>query len=98
LNTAQQFQQLISEVEELLERLDDEHGPQLSQLLAQVEKTMSQAKIALTQQAKSAASQIRQYVGRTDGYVRRHPRTVFASGILIGTLLGFLVASARSSD
>jgi ElaB/YqjD/DUF883 family membrane-anchored ribosome-binding protein len=59
---------------------------------------MSDAKSALTKQGKSTAAQMRHYAGMADDYITGYPRTAFASGILIGGLLGFLIASARSSD
>jgi ElaB/YqjD/DUF883 family membrane-anchored ribosome-binding protein len=98
LNNSRKFEQLVNEVEELLARLDDEHSPQLDKLRAQVEATMSEAKSALTNQAKSTAAQVRHYAGIADDYITGYPRTAFASGILIGAALGFLIASARSSD
>jgi ElaB/YqjD/DUF883 family membrane-anchored ribosome-binding protein len=97
-NTSQKFQRLITDVEELLARLDDEHGPQLNQLRDRIEATMSQAKAALTRQGSSTAAQVRQYAGIADDYITGYPRTAFASGILIGAVLGFLVATARSGD
>jgi ElaB/YqjD/DUF883 family membrane-anchored ribosome-binding protein len=98
LNNSRKFEQLVNEVEELLARLDDEHSPQLDKLRAQVEATMSEAKSALTNQGKSTAAQVRHYAGIADDYITGYPRTAFASGILIGAALGFLIASARSSD
>jgi ElaB/YqjD/DUF883 family membrane-anchored ribosome-binding protein len=98
LNNSRKFERLVNEVEELLARLDDEHSPQLDKLRAQVEATMSEAKSALTKQGKSTAAQVRHYAGIADGYITGYPRTAFASGILIGAALGFLIASARSSD
>jgi ElaB/YqjD/DUF883 family membrane-anchored ribosome-binding protein len=89
---------LIDDVEELLARLDDEHSPQLDQLRDRVEATMSEAKSVLTKQGRSAAAQVRHYAGMADDYITGYPRTAFASGILIGSFLGFLIASARSSD
>ncbi|HXP24675.1 MAG TPA: DUF883 family protein [Steroidobacteraceae bacterium] len=98
MNNSRKFEQLVNEVEELLARLDDEHGPQLDKLRAQVESTMSEAKSALTRQGKSTAAQVRHYAGIADDYITGYPRTAFASGILIGAALGFLIASVRSSD
>jgi ElaB/YqjD/DUF883 family membrane-anchored ribosome-binding protein len=98
LNTPQKFQQLITDVEELLARLDDEHGPQLDKLRGRIEATMSQAKAALTKQGNSTAAQVRQYAGMADDYITGYPRTAFASGIVIGAVLGFLAATARSGD
>jgi ElaB/YqjD/DUF883 family membrane-anchored ribosome-binding protein len=96
LNTPRQFQQLIIDVEELLARLDDEHGPQFDKLRDRIEATMSQAKGALTRQGNSTAAQVRQYAGIADDYITEYPRAAFASGILIGAVLGFLAATARS--
>jgi ElaB/YqjD/DUF883 family membrane-anchored ribosome-binding protein len=98
LNTSRKFEQLITDVEELLARLDDEHGPQFDKLRDRIETTMSQAKAALTKQGNSTAAQVRQYAGMADDYITGYPRTAFASGILIGAALGFLVATARSGD
>lgn len=102
LNTSRKFQQLITDVEELLARLDDEHGPQFDQLRDRIEATMSQAKAALTKGGSSTATQVRQYAGMADdyitGYITGYPRIAFTSGILIGTVLGFLAATARARD
>jgi ElaB/YqjD/DUF883 family membrane-anchored ribosome-binding protein len=98
LDAPRQFQQLTADVEELLARLDDEHGPQLGELRARVEETLSQAQAALAKQGKTAAAQVRHYAGMADDYISGYSRTAFASGILIGAAFGFLVASARSSD
>jgi ElaB/YqjD/DUF883 family membrane-anchored ribosome-binding protein len=98
LNTSRKFQQLITDVEELLARLDDEHGPQFDKLRDRIEETMSQAKATLTKQSNSTADQVRQYAGMADDYITEYPRTAFASGILLGAVLGFLLATARSRD
>jgi ElaB/YqjD/DUF883 family membrane-anchored ribosome-binding protein len=90
--------QLVTDVEELLARLDDEHGPQLDQLRGRVEDTLTEAKAVLAKQGKTTAAQVRQYAGMADDYITGYPRTAFASGILIGAVLGFLAASARSGD
>lgn len=94
LETPRRFQQLITDVEELLARLDDEHSPQLDQLRNRIEATVS----TLNRHSQSTAAQVRHYAGMADDYITGYPRTAFASGILIGGLLGFLLASARSSD
>ena len=94
LETPRKFQQLIDDVEELLARLDDEHSPQLDQLRSRIEATLT----ALNQRGQSTAAQVRHYAGMADDYITGYPRTAFASGIVIGGLLGFLLASARSSD
>jgi ElaB/YqjD/DUF883 family membrane-anchored ribosome-binding protein len=98
LNTSRKFQQLITDVEELLARLDDEHGPQFDKLRDRIEATMSQAKAALKNSGNNTATQFRQYAGIADDYITGYPRTAFASGILIGAVLGFVVATARSGD
>ena len=98
LETPRQFQQLINEVDELLARLDDEHSPQLDELRSRVEATMSQAKSALRKQGPSTASQVRHYAAVADDYIRGYPRMAFASGILLGVVLGFIAASARARD
>ena len=98
MNTSRKFQQLITDVEELLARLDDEHGPQFDKLRDRIEATMSQAKAALQKPGNNTAAQFRQYAGIADDYITGYPRTAFASGILLGAALGFLVATARSGD
>jgi ElaB/YqjD/DUF883 family membrane-anchored ribosome-binding protein len=94
LETPRQFRQLINDVEELLARLDDEHSPQIDDLRKRLEATVS----ALNERGRSTAAQVRHYAGVADDYITGYPRTAFASGLLIGGLLGFLLASLRSSD
>jgi ElaB/YqjD/DUF883 family membrane-anchored ribosome-binding protein len=94
LETPRQFRQLINDVEELLARLDDEHSPQIDDLRKRLEATVS----ALNERGRSTAAQVRHYAGVADDYITGYPRTAFASGILIGGLLGFLLASLHSSD
>jgi ElaB/YqjD/DUF883 family membrane-anchored ribosome-binding protein len=98
LETPRKFEHLIDDVEELLARLDDEHSPQLDALRRRVETTIEQARSAVGNQGKSTAAQVRHYAGMADDYITGYPRTAFASGILLGGLLGFLIASVRSSD
>ena len=94
METPRKFRQLINDVEELLARLDDEHSPQLDDLRRRLEANV----FALNQRGRSTAAQVRHYAGVADDYITGYPRTAFASGILIGAALGFLVASLRSSD
>ena len=89
-----QFEQLIDDVEELLARLDDEHSPQIDDLRRRLEATVS----ALNEQGRSTAAQLKHYAGMADNSITGYPRTAFASGVLIGGLLGFLLASVRSRD
>jgi ElaB/YqjD/DUF883 family membrane-anchored ribosome-binding protein len=98
LNNSRNFQQLVTDVEELLASLDDEHSPRFHELRDRVEATISQAKGSLRKHGNATASKLRGYAGTADDYITGYPRTAFASGILIGGLLGFLIASARSSD
>jgi ElaB/YqjD/DUF883 family membrane-anchored ribosome-binding protein len=98
LEAPRQFQRLVSDVEELLERLDDEHSPHFEKLRDRVEATMAEAKTALTKHGTSTAAQVRRYAGMAEDYITGYPRAAFASGILIGALFGFLVASIRSGD
>jgi ElaB/YqjD/DUF883 family membrane-anchored ribosome-binding protein len=98
VTSPQQFQQLVTEVEELLASLDDEHNPRFNELRDRVEATMSQAETALKKRGNATASKLRDYAGMADDYITGYPRTAFASGILLGAAVGFLVASLRSSD
>jgi ElaB/YqjD/DUF883 family membrane-anchored ribosome-binding protein len=98
VNHSRNFQQLVTDVEELLASLDDEHSPRFEELRDRVEATISQAKAALSRHSNATISQVRHYAGIADDYITGYPRTAFASGILIGAALGFLIASARSAE
>ena len=98
MNHSRNFQQLVTDVEELLASLDDEHSPRFEELRDRVEATISQAKAALSRHSNATISQVRHYAGIADDYITGYPRTAFASGILIGAALGFLIESARSAE
>lgn len=98
VNNPRQFQQLVTDVEELLASLDDEHSPRFGELRDRLEATVSQAKSALGTHGSATASKLRDYAGMANDYIIGYPRTAFASGILIGTVIGFLIASLRSGE
>ena len=98
MKAPRQFKRLITDVEELLAELNDEHGYEVEELRRRVEETLSQAKSALRSNSKTTVAQVARYAGIADDYITGYPRTAFASGILIAAALGFLVSSARSSD
>jgi ElaB/YqjD/DUF883 family membrane-anchored ribosome-binding protein len=96
MKTPRKLKQLITDVEDLLAGLNDEHGPEVEEMRSRVEETISQAKRALSKQGRTTAAQVKQYAGMADDYITGYPRMAFASGILIGGVLGFLAASAHS--
>ena len=92
MKASHRVDQLLSEVEELLAELRDEHGPEVAELRARVEETVAAAKRAIGDQGKSAAAQARRYVRAVDGYITSYPRISFLTGIAVGGVLVYLAS------
>ena len=90
---------LVSDVEELLSELKDEHGPEVQELRHRVEDALAPAKRAIYQQSDNATARIGRYASTVDGYVNDYPRAAFLTGACIFGTLGYLVGTmARERD
>jgi ElaB/YqjD/DUF883 family membrane-anchored ribosome-binding protein len=90
---------LVTDVEELLNELKDEHGPEVQKLREQVEDTLEATKHAIRQQGDNAAARIGRYASSVDGYIADYPRLSFLTGACIFGTLGYLAGTmARGRD
>jgi len=96
MNNSQTLNRLVSDVEELLAALDDEHSPQIDELSARVEDALSAAKRALAVRRQSAVRRIGRYAKSVDGYITGFPRLGFLTGILTGVAIAYLTGVAKS--
>jgi ElaB/YqjD/DUF883 family membrane-anchored ribosome-binding protein len=93
------FTILADEVEELLDELQDAHGPEVQELRTRVEGALIAAKDAIGQQSSKASARIAQYAGSVDEYINDYPRLAFITGALIFGTIGYLAgATARKRE
>jgi len=87
---------LAGDVEELLDELTDEHGPEVQELRNRVEDTLDAAKRAIARQRNKPSVRIGRYAGLVNGYITGYPRLAFLTGALIFGTIGYLAgATAR---
>jgi ElaB/YqjD/DUF883 family membrane-anchored ribosome-binding protein len=96
MKTSQTLDRLVSDVEELLAALEDEHAPQIAVLSGRVEDALSAAKRALAGQRQSAVRRIGRYAKSVDGYITGFPRLGFLTGILAGVGIAYLSGITKS--
>jgi ElaB/YqjD/DUF883 family membrane-anchored ribosome-binding protein len=90
---------LVSDVEELLSELKDEHGPEVQELRDRVEDALVSAKRVIHQQSHNATARIGRYASTVDGYINDYPRVAFLTGACIFGTIGYLAGSmGRARD
>jgi ElaB/YqjD/DUF883 family membrane-anchored ribosome-binding protein len=96
MNSARTFSKLANDVEELLEELKGEHGPEVQELRIRVEDALDAAKRAVARESDHTGARIRRYASSVDGYINDYPRLAFLSGAVIFGTIGYLAgATAR---
>jgi ElaB/YqjD/DUF883 family membrane-anchored ribosome-binding protein len=96
MKSSKTFAKLSHDVEELLEELNGEHGPEVQELRNRVEDTLDAAKRAVARQRNTTSFRIGQYASAVDGYITDYPRLAFVTGALIFGSIGYLAgATAR---
>jgi ElaB/YqjD/DUF883 family membrane-anchored ribosome-binding protein len=96
MNSAKTFSKLAADVEELLDELKDENGPEVQELRNRVEDALDAARRAIARHDNHAGARIARYASSVDGYITGYPRLAFLSGALIFGTIGYLAgATAR---
>jgi ElaB/YqjD/DUF883 family membrane-anchored ribosome-binding protein len=96
MNSARTFSKLANDVEELLEELKGEHGPEVQELRIRVEDALDAAKRAVARESDHTGARIRRYASSVDGYINDYPPLAFLSGAVIFGTIGYLAgATAR---
>ena len=98
MNTSKKLTQLVIDVEELLAALSNEHSPEVKELRDQVEDAIASAKHAIATQGKSATARLAHYAGSVDDYITQYPRLAFATGALIGSVIGYVAGLTSSKE
>lgn len=99
MKRANTLTKLVNDVEELLDELKDEHGPEVQELRHRVEDALAPAKRAIYQQGDNAAARIGRYAGTVDGYINDYPRAAFLAGACIFGTIGYMAGTmARGRD
>jgi ElaB/YqjD/DUF883 family membrane-anchored ribosome-binding protein len=87
----QEVETLISEVEELIERLGDTADPGIARIRARVAETVRSTRRALSEGAAGVQRQARQALTAGDTYVRAQPWEAIGFAAAVGVVIGFLV-------
>jgi ElaB/YqjD/DUF883 family membrane-anchored ribosome-binding protein len=99
MKSARTFPQLANDVEELLDALKDDHGPEVQELRLRVEDALVAARRAIARQHNNAGARIARYASSVDGYINDYPRLAFLSGAVMFGTIGYLAgATARWRD
>jgi ElaB/YqjD/DUF883 family membrane-anchored ribosome-binding protein len=87
MNPSRSLNKLISDVEELLAELSDEHSPQIDELRNRMAGTIVSAKRAIASQHTSGVARLHHYAESVDNYITGFPRLGFLTGILVGGII-----------
>jgi ElaB/YqjD/DUF883 family membrane-anchored ribosome-binding protein len=98
MNNNNAMDQLVSEAEELLSKLQDATNPEIKRLRAKVESGLADAKRAASDQVQLGAEKLREVTGSVVAYVRENPWIAVAAGTAIAVALLYMAFSAQGSD
>jgi ElaB/YqjD/DUF883 family membrane-anchored ribosome-binding protein len=97
MNNNNALDQLVSEAEELLSKLQDASNPEIRRLRAKVESGIADAKRAASDQLQMGAEKLRQVTGSVVEYVQENPWIAVAAGTAIAVALLYM-AFGRAAD
>ncbi len=87
MKDSKQLDSLIQNVEELMQNLAGDQSPHVQELKGRVQDAVD----SLEAQRKSAARRMRRYAASVDRYITGYPRLGFATGVVVGGLIVYMV-------
>lgn len=94
MNNNNAMDQVVSEAEELLSKLQDASNPEIQRLRAKVQSGLADAKRA----ASDGAEKLRQATSSVVEYVQENPWVAVAAGTAIAVALLYMAFSGRDTD
>ncbi len=98
MNNNNAMDQLVSEAEELLSKLQDAGNPEIKRLRAKVESGLADAKQAASDQVQLGTEKLRQLTSSVVDYVQENPWVAVAAGTAIAVALLYLAFSGRDAE
>ena len=93
MDRTRKLNRLVSDTEELLDKLPAQNGPEVQELRDRLEQSVTQTKDALASQEDLHVN-FRDVAGSVNDYVRSHPWMALATGVLVASTIGILATSA----
>jgi ElaB/YqjD/DUF883 family membrane-anchored ribosome-binding protein len=93
---ANDFQDVVTDAQELLETMGTEGGAKVIEMKKRVQASIDAARKQIGELQVSVREGARAAVKTTDEYVHDNPWTAIGIGAGVGLLVGFLIAQRRS--
>ena len=93
MDRTRKLNRLVSDTEELLDKLPAQNGPEVQELRDRLEQSVTQTKDALARQQDLHVN-FRDVAGSVNDYVRKHPWMALATGVLVASTIGMLATTA----
>jgi ElaB/YqjD/DUF883 family membrane-anchored ribosome-binding protein len=94
MKQAQNLENLVNDVKELLAQLNEEDQPAIKELRARIEDAIDSTKRA----GESASRRIGRYATSVDNYITGYPRLGFITGLVLGGLIVYAAGLFGSDD
>jgi ElaB/YqjD/DUF883 family membrane-anchored ribosome-binding protein len=100
MNKSQELQQLTANVEGLLDKVSDDHSPQIQELRSRANQAVESAKTAISKADDAAVNALKHAANSADDYVRDNPWVAIGviAGVAasLGFLAGYIAAPQKS--
>jgi ElaB/YqjD/DUF883 family membrane-anchored ribosome-binding protein len=93
---ARAMEQLVSDAEELLEKLHDAGNPEIKKLRAKLEAGIAEARRGAAEQVQLGTEKLRQVTDSVVSYVQENPWVAVAAGTAIAVALIYVAFSGRN--
>ena len=98
MNNNNAMDQLVSEAEELLSKLQDASNPEIQRLRTKVESGLAEAKRAASDQVQLGAEKLREVTSTVVAYVQENPWVAVAAGTAIAVAFLYMAFSGRDTN
>jgi ElaB/YqjD/DUF883 family membrane-anchored ribosome-binding protein len=96
MDEVKSMSQLVTDAEELLEKLRNSASPEIRQLRDKVESSIGQMKVTIADDAKASADRLREATKSVVEYVQQNPWVAVAAGTAIAVALIYVAFAGRS--
>ena len=94
MDTTHKLNNLFSQTEKLLAKLENEGAPEIQALRERLDRSMAKTKVALKNKPAKENVKVRDMAASFNDYVQHYPWMALATGVLVASTLGILATNA----
>lgn len=94
MDATHKLDNLFSQTEKLLAKLEDDGAPEIQALRERLDRSLAKTKIALKNKSPRDNVKVRDVARSFNDYVQHYPWMALATGVLVASTIGILATNA----